>query len=91
MLMKKVKPWVTKTKLHSIFHLKAEICMLKGLVLRAIFRRKPCSKRKRFRLEQLFWGVSPFRGVHMKNDFRGLIMGWGEPIYVKMKIGGQTL
>ena len=32
-----------------------------------------------------FTGVSPFRGVHMKNDFRGLILGVGETIYVKLK------
>ena len=32
-----------------------------------------------------FLGVSPFRVVHMKNDFRGLIVGWVEPIYVKLK------
>ena len=30
-------------------------------------------------------GVSPFRVVHMKNDFRGLIVGWVEPMYVKLK------
>ena len=30
-------------------------------------------------------GVSPFRVVHMKNDFRGLLVGGGEPIYVKLK------
>ena len=30
-------------------------------------------------------GVSPFRVVHMKNDFRGLIVGWVGPIYVKLK------
>ena len=33
----------------------------------------------------LYWGVSPFRGVHMENDFRGLLVGGGEPIYVKLK------
>ena len=39
----------------------------------------------------MFLDLEAERGVHMKNDFRGLIMGRGEPIYVKMKIGGQTL
>ena len=34
-------------------------------------------------------GVSPFRVVHMKNDFRGLIVGWVEPIYVKLKEVGK--
>ena len=61
MLMKKVKPWVTKTKLLAIFHLKAEISKLKGLVLRADFRRKRSSKCPRGHLEEHKWGINPGR------------------------------